>query len=101
VETRPPCLRDGDGHEEKLLSTKQAIEHFKGEWRLTILIRVNSSESDFSAYAIDLKTPLSATELRRQGFIFFQAPDKSPVRSPRGLVLSISGLPQALQITIN
>ena len=96
-------LRDGDGHEWKLLSTKQAIGRILKANGISLYNPYSRKqfESDFSAYAIDLKTPLPATEQRRQGFLFFQAPDKSPVRSPHGLVLSISGLPQPLQISIN
>src|SRR5450432_3565886 len=89
-------LHDGQGHEWKLLSTKQAIAR---------ILKVNGVslynpqsrkqfEQEFSAYAIDLKTPLTSADRRRQGFLFFQTPDKFPVRSPRGLVLSIAGLPQ-------
>jgi hypothetical protein len=48
-----------------------------------------------------LKTPLSAAERRRQGFLFFQSPGKEPFHSTTSLVLSMVGLPQPLQITLN
>jgi hypothetical protein len=96
-------LRDSEGREWKLLSTKKAIGRIlkaNGVYLYNPYSR-KQFEKDFSAYAIDLKTPLPVTEKRRQGFLFFQTPDKSPVSSPRGLVLSISGVPQPLQITID
>ena len=96
-------LHDGEGHEWKLLSTKQAIKRIL-KANGVFLYNPHSRkqfEKDFTAYAIDLKTPLPASERRRQGFLFFQTPDKSPVRSPRGLVLSVAGLPQPLQIHLN
>jgi len=58
-------------------------------------------ETEFAAYGIDLKTPLSASDSRRQGFLFFQTPDKRPVRSGQQLTLSIERLPQPATITIN
>ena len=58
-------------------------------------------EKEFTAYGIDLKTPLPASERRRQGFLFFQTPKKEPVTSPRGLVLTVDGLPQAVEIKLN
>jgi hypothetical protein len=53
------------------------------------------------AYTIDLKTPLSETQRRHQGFIFFETPKKEPVESPRGLVLVIERLPQPVEIHLN
>ena len=58
-------------------------------------------EKEFAAYAIDLNEPLNTVERRRQGFLFFEAPKKEPVESPQGLVLSIVGLPQPLEIPLN
>ena len=58
-------------------------------------------EKEFTAYAFDLKTPLTASEHRRQGFLFFQTPGKEPARVPGGLVLSVTGLPQSLEIRLN
>ena len=96
-------LRDGQGREWKLLSTKQAIKRIlkaNGVFLYNPYSR-KQFEKEFSAYGFDLKTPLPAAERRRQGFLFFQTPDKSPVRSPRGLTLSITGLTQPLDIRIN
>jgi hypothetical protein len=57
-------------------------------------------EKEFSAYELNLKTPLTHAEGRRQGFIIFLAPKKEPVTSPRSLVLTIEGLsePAALNL---
>ena len=96
-------LHDGEGHEWKLLSTKKAIARIL-KANGVFLYNPHSRkqfEKEFTAYAIDLKAPLPASERRRQGFLFFQTPDKAPVRSPRGLVLSIAGLPQPLEIHLN
>ena len=46
-------------------------------------------------------SPLSDAERRHQGFVFFETPKKEPVESPKGLVLSIDGLPQPAQIPLN
>jgi hypothetical protein len=96
-------LRDGEGHEWKLLSTKQAIGRIlkaNGVFLYNPYSR-KQFEKDFGAYAFDLKTPLPTSEGRRQGFLFFQTPGKSPLSSPRGLVLSIAGLAQPLEIRIS
>ena len=100
-------LRDGSGgnggHEWKALSPKQAISRIM-KANDVYLYNPNSRkqfEKEFTAYAIDLKTPLSASEHRRQGFLFFQTPGKEPVRSTGGLVLSVAGLSQPLEIQLN
>ena len=58
-------------------------------------------EKEFGAYAMDLKTPLSSADSRRQGFLFFQTPDKRAVRSGHQLTLTIERLPQPASIAIN
>jgi len=96
-------LRDSDGHEWKLLSPKQAIGRIL-KANDVFLYNPHSRkefEKEFVAYAFDLKTPLAAAERRRQGFLFFQTPDKAAVRSPRGLVLSIERLPQPVEIRLD
>ena len=82
-------LRDGDGREWKLLSPKTAVSHIL-KANDVYAYNPNSRkqfETEFSAYGIDLKTPLSPTDRRRQGFLFFQTPDKEAVASPRDLLL--------------
>ncbi len=96
-------LRDGEGREWKLLTPKQAISRILKANGVT-LYNPNARkefEKEFTAYAIDLKAPLPASERRRQGFLFFQTPKKEPVASPHGLVLAVEGLSQPATITIN
>ncbi len=96
-------LRDGEGKEWKLLSPKQAI---------TRILKANDVyaynpnsrkqfEREFAAYAIDLKTPLSSADRRRQGFLFFQTPNKEPVESPRGLALLVERVPQSVVVKLD
>jgi hypothetical protein len=95
-------LRDGQNKEWKLLSTKSAISRIL-KANGVFLYNPNSRkqfEKEFGAYGIDLKTSLSASESRRQGFLFFQTPDKLPVRSGQQLTLTIERLPQPATITV-
>lgn len=96
-------LRDAEGKEWKLLSTKQAISRILTANGVYVY-NPNSRkqfEKDFAAYAIDLKEPLSSFDRRRQGFLFFQTPNKEPVASPRGLTLLGERLPQPVEIVLN
>jgi len=96
-------LRDAEGHEWKLVTPKQAIGRIL-KANDVYAYNPNSRkqfEQDFTAYAIDLKSPLSDSERRHQGFIFFETPKKEPVESPRGLVLTIERLPQPVEIQLN
>ena len=96
-------LRDGAGKEWKLLSTKQAISQIlkaNGVFAYNPHSR-KQFEKEFSAYELDLKSPLSDSEGRRQGFLFFQSPNKEPVASPHGLILQIERMPQPASITLN
>jgi len=58
-------------------------------------------EKEFGSYELNLKTPLTKTEGRRGGFVFFQSPRKAAVASPRGLVLDVQGLSQPISIPLN
>ena len=96
-------LRDDQNKEWKLLSAKSAVSRIM-KANGVFLYNPNSRkqfESEFTAYGIDLKTPLSSSDSRRHGFLFFQTPDKRPVRSGQQLTLSIERLPQPVTITIN
>lgn len=96
-------LRDADGREWKLISPKAAISRIL-KANDVYAYNPNSRkqfEKEFTAYAIELKSPLSATDHQRQGFVFFETPKKEPVESPRGLVLAIEGLPQRVEIPLN
>ena len=96
-------LRDGDGREWKQLSPKAAVGRIL-KANDVYAYNPNSRkqfEKEFAAYGIDLTSPLSDTERRHQGFVFFQTPKKEPVASPRGLVLSVERLPQPVEVTLN
>src|SRR5215204_5441088 len=96
-------LRDSQNKEWKLLSAKSAISRIlkaNGVFAYNPNSR-KQFENEFGAYAIDVKTPLSSSDTRRQGFLFFQTPDKRPVQSGQQLMLSIERLPQPATITVN
>ncbi len=96
-------LRDAERHEWKLLTPKQAIGRIL-KANDVYVYNPNSRkqfEKEFSAYAIDLKSPLSDSNRRHRGFIFFETPKNKPIESPRGLVLTIERLPQPVEIHLN
>lgn len=96
-------LRDGEGKQWKLVSAKEATSRVLKADEV-YAYNPNSRkqfEKEFAAYAVDLKLPLSSSDRRRQGFLFFQTPKKEPVASPQGLVLSVEGLPQRVEIHLN
>jgi hypothetical protein len=96
-------LRDSQNQEWKLLSAKNAASRIMKANGVSLYNPGSRKqfESEFGAYAIDLKTPLSSSDSRRRGFIFFQTPDKRPVHSGQQLTLTIERLPQIATITIN
>ncbi len=96
-------LRDAQEREWKLISPKSAVSrilkanevfaynpHFRKQF-----------EKEFGAYAIELKEPLTASERRRQGFLFFQTPKGEPVSSNAGLTLTVERLPQPVEIKLD
>ncbi|CAN5754883.1 hypothetical protein BH18ACI4_BH18ACI4_17540 [soil metagenome] len=96
-------LRDGEGKEWGLLSPRQAISRIL---KANDVYVYNPSsrkqfEDEFVAYALDLKAPLSPSDRRRQGFLFFQTPNKEPLASPRGLTLLCERLPLPIEIVLN
>ena len=96
-------LRDEQNKEWKLLSAKSSASRIM-KANGVFLYNPHSRkqfEKEFGAYAVDLKTPLSSADSRRQGFLFFQTPDKRAVRSDQKLTLTIERLPQPATITIN
>jgi hypothetical protein len=96
-------LRDSQNREWKLLSRKSAISRIMKSNGVT-LYNPNSRkqfEQEFGAYAIDLKTPLSSSDPTRQGFLFFQTPDKKAVTADNQLTLTVERLPQTASITVN
>jgi hypothetical protein len=95
-------LRAESGKEWKYRTAKQAVSRIL-EANQVFLYNPNSRaafETAFRAHALDLQTPLAANQPRR-GLIFFQTPQKDAVESPRGLVLTIEGLPQPLELRLN
>lgn len=96
-------LRDGEGRQWRLLSPKAAISRIM-KANGVFAYNPNSRkqfEKEFTAYAIELKSPLSESDRRRQGFVFFETPKQEPVASPRGLILSVDRLPQPVEIPLN
>ena len=96
-------LQDGQNREWKLLSTKKAISQIlkaNGVFAYNPNSR-KQFEKEFGAYGIDLKAPLSSADSRRQGFLFFQTPDKRPVISAQQLRLTVERLPQTASVAIN
>jgi len=87
-------VRDAAGAEWKAISSKQAIARIlkaNGVFAYNPDSR-KTFEKEFRAYELNLKSPLTHGEGRREGFIIFLAPRKEPVSSPHGLVLTIEGL---------
>ena len=96
-------LRDAAGAEWKSISAKQAIARIL---KANDVFAYNPAsrktfEKEFRAYELDLKSPLTHTERRRQGFVIFLSPKKDPVASPRGLTLAIEGLAQPATLNLN
>ena len=95
-------LRDADGRVWKLRSPKQAVSRILKD-NAIYLYNPNSRkkfEEAVSEHSFDLELPLDAGRQRR-GLIFFQTPKKEAVESPRGLVLTIEGLPQPIEVIFN
>ena len=96
-------LRDSQNREWKLLSPKAAISHIL-KTNGVKLYNPNSRkqfEREFGAYGIDLKTPLSSSDPRRHGFLFFRTPDKKEVTAGQQLTLTVERLPQTASIAVN
>ncbi|HET8783682.1 MAG TPA: hypothetical protein VFM63_14815 [Pyrinomonadaceae bacterium] len=96
-------LRDSENREWKFLKPKDAISRIM-KANGVFAYNPNSRkqfEQEFGAYALDLKTPLSSEDPRRRGFIFFQTPDKQPIKSDLRLTLTIERLPQVATIQLN
>ena len=96
-------LRDAQSREWKLLSPKNAVSRVL-KANEVYAYNPNSRkqfEKEFTSYGIELKEPLSTSERRRQGFLFFQTPKGEPVTSNAGLVLSIERLPQPVELKLD
>jgi hypothetical protein len=96
-------LRDARGLEWKLITPKNAVSRIL-KANEVFAYNPNSRkqfEKEFAAYGIELKEPLTASERRRQGFLFFQTPKGEPVTTGAGLVLTIERLPQPVEIKLD
>ena len=96
-------LHDAQNQEWKLLSPKNAVSRIM-KANGVFAYNPNSRkqfEKEFGSYAIDLTTPLTSSDSRRRGFIFFQTPDKGPVRTSQQLTLTVERLPQPATIQVN
>lgn len=96
-------LHDNEGAAWKPISFKQAIARILKANGVS-LYNPNFRkifEKEFRAYELDLKSPLTGSEHRRQGFVIFLSPKKQPVASPHGLVLTIEGLSQPATLNLN
>jgi hypothetical protein len=96
-------LRDAAGREWKMLTPKAAVGRIL---KANGVFAYNPSskkqfEKEFLAYGIELKSPLSDSDRRRQGFIFFETPNKLPVESSASLTLHVERLPQPVAIPLN
>jgi hypothetical protein len=58
-------------------------------------------EQEFRAYELDLKSSLTRGEGKRRGLIIFLTPEKAPVASPKGLVLTVEGLTNPVTVNLN
>jgi hypothetical protein len=96
-------LRDSQNREWKLLSPKSAVSRVMraNGIRLYNPNGRTQFELEMQAYGIDLQTPLSSDNPRRQGFLFFQTPDKKAVTADQQLTLTVERLPQVATIQIN
>ena len=96
-------LHDATGAEWKSISTKQAIARIlkaNGVFSYNPDSR-KTFEKEFRTYELDLKSPLTHAERRRQGIIIFLSPRKEAVASPHGLVLTIDGFSQPATLNLN
>lgn len=96
-------LSDTAGTKWKTISAKQAIARILKANGVSLYNPSSRKtfEQEFRAYDLDLKSPFTQSEGRRQGFVIFVAPEKGPVASPRGLVLTVEGLAQPATLNLN
>ena len=96
-------LQSSTGEEWKTLPIKKAVARILSANQV-YAYNPNARktfEKEFSAYELNLKTPLTRAEIRRSGFVFFLSPRKEAVASPRGLVLEVVGFSQPVSIPLD
>lgn len=96
-------LTDTAGTKWKAISAKQAIARILKANGVSLYNPSSRKtfEQEFRAYELDLKSALTQSEGRRQGFVIFLASEKASMSSPRGLVLTIEGLAQPATLKLN
>jgi len=96
-------LTDATGAKWTAVSAKQAIARILKANGISLYNPSSRKtfENEFRSYELNLKSPLTHNEGRRQGLIIFLAPEKALVFSPRGLVLTIEGLSQPATLKLN
>ena len=95
-------LRDAEGREWKFRTPKQTVARIL-ESDQVYLYNPNSRrafEESVAQHSFDLKTPLEPSG-RRRGLVFFQTPKKEQLNDPRGLVLTVEGLPEPVEVIFN
>jgi hypothetical protein len=95
-------LRDAEGREWKFRTPKQTVARIL-ESDQVYLYNPNSRrafEESIAQHSFDLKTPLEPAG-RRRGLLFFQTPKKEQLGDPRGLVLTVEGLPEPVEVIFN
>jgi len=96
-------LRDSVSADWKLISAKAAVARIlKANNISTYNPHFRAGfEKEVREYELDLKSPLTQAEPKRQGMLFFLSPKKEPVSSPHGLTMTIEGLPQPAMLQLN
>jgi hypothetical protein len=96
-------LRDAQGQTWKMVSAKQATSRIlkaNGVFAYNPNSR-KQFEKEFGAYELDIKTPLTANDPSREGFLFFVSPKNEPVASSTGLILKVERVPQPIELRLN
>src|SRR5262245_14294465 len=96
-------LHDAEGREWKYLTPKKALSRIlkAGEVTLYNPNARKQSEADISGYGLDITQTLSQNNPRQTGYLFFQTPDKRPVRTGQPITLTVERLPQTATVAIN
>ncbi len=95
-------LRDAEGREWKFRTPRQTVARIL-ESDQVYLYNPNSRrafEEAVAQHSFDLKTPLEPAG-RRRGLIFFQTPKKEQLDDSRGLILTVEGLPEPVEVIFN
>lgn len=96
-------VRDSQNREWKLLTPKQAVSRIMSAngMRLYNPHFKKQFEQEFSAYGLDIKTPLDSSQSKREGFLFFQTPDKRSADLGQPLTLVVEKLPKPVSVSLN